>query len=305
MALIALVVIIVVALTFFLVSANLDEILENFSQNDEQEGNDVVSIGDCVDVNYIGRFAENKTIFDTSYENVAKDEGIYNDARSYEPLNIFVNPEGTLETPEGYEEYTSFMIQGFIEGIVGMKQDETKTVLIPPEKGYGIWNQSLAELYGLSPYPVESPVEIEWDMERDVFLQYFSTVNLSVNNSFDWGLVMLGLNNTINATITNINETNVMYSVEPENGTTFNMPLFNWSVTIILKNETTFILKNNVEENFITTMDLGYGQSLHLKVLDVNETDINLAINMDAPERKFIGETLEFEIEIIAHYKTS
>ncbi len=304
-ALIALVIIIAGALTVFLVSANLDDILNNLNSDQDQPLDTAVEVGDCADVNYIGRFADNKTVFDTSYEDVAIDEDLYNENRTYEPLEIFVNPEGTLSTPEGYENYSSSMIQGFLDGLVGMDEGETKTVTIPPEKAYGIWNQSLAESYGLSPYPIESPVDLIWDMDRTIFSQYFSTVNLSVDTVFDWGVVMLGINNTITATITAINNTNVTYIVNIDNGTTFTMPLFNWDVTILPNNETTFLLKTSADKGFTTTIDFGYGQYLHLKVLDANETDLTIAINQDSPSLKFVDQTLEFDLEVIELYKTS
>lgn len=309
-AIIALVVIIAGALTVFAVSGNieginLDDIFENLSIGQEQSGDAVIEAGDCADVDYIGRFADNQTVFDTSYEDVAKDEGIYDESMPYEPLKIFVDPLGNMQIPEGYSNYSSGMIEGFLEGLIGMKKGETKTVSIPPEKAYGIWNQSLAESYGLSPYPIESPVDIVWDMERALFSQYFSDVNLSNDTTFDWGLVMLGINDTISATITDITDTNVTYEVNFVNGTTFAMPLFNWDVTILPNNETTFLLRTDVEQDFVTTMNLGYGQSLHLKVIAVNETEITLAINQAARERKFIGETLEFDLEVIELYKTS
>ena len=304
-ALIALVIIIAGALTVFLVSGNLEDILNNLTNDQDQSLDSNVEVGDCVDVNYIGRFADNKTVFDTSYEDIAVDEGLYNENRTYEPLTIFVNPEGILSTPDGYENYSSSMIQGFLDGLVGMEKGETKTVTIPPEKAYGIWNQSLAESYGLSPYPIESPVDLIWDMDRTLFSQYFSSVNLSENTTFDWGIVMLGINNTITATITTVNDSNVTYTVNIDNGTTFTMPLFNWDVTILPNNETTFLLKTTVDKGFSTTIDFGYGQYLHLKVLDVNETDLTIAINQDSPSLKFVGQTLEFDLEVVALYKTS
>ena len=304
-ALIALVIIIAGALTAVLVSANYEDIIDNLFNEPEQSTDTVISLGDCADVNYIGRFADNDTVFDTSYEDVAIDEGIFDESRPYEPLKIFVNPNGDLVKPDGYTNYSASMITGFLDGLVGMEEGKTKTVTIPPEKGYGTWNQSLAESYGLSPYPIKSPVNLEWDMERAVFNQYFSNVNVSVNTTFDWGVVMLGVNNTITATITEYNATNVSYTINIVNGTSFTMPLFNWNVTIRQNNETTFFLETNVEKGYITTLNLGYGQSLHLKVLDVNETDITIAINQNAPERKFIGETLEFTLEVVELYKTS
>ncbi|MCD6236873.1 MAG: FKBP-type peptidyl-prolyl cis-trans isomerase, partial [Thermoplasmata archaeon] len=103
-----------------------------------QTPENVVEEGDCVVVNYIGKYASNGTVFDTSYESVAKENGIYDANRTYEPLKIFVDSSGTKAPPSGYENFSSSMIEGFMEGLIGMKEGETKTVTIPPEKGYGV-----------------------------------------------------------------------------------------------------------------------------------------------------------------------
>ena len=83
------------------------------------------------------------------------------------------------------------------------------------------------------------------------------------------------------------------------------MPLFNWDVTILPNNETTFLLKTSADAGYTTTIDFGYGQFLHLKVLDANETYLTIAINQDSPSLKFVGQTLEFDLEVMALYKTS
>jgi FKBP-type peptidyl-prolyl cis-trans isomerase 2 len=301
LAVIALVVIIAVALSGYLLATYWDDIFDT-TDNDVIEGG--LQIGDCADVNYIGRFQSNNSIFDTSYKDIAEDEGIYNELRPYEPLNIFVNPNLNLTVPEGYSNYTYSMIQGFLEGLVGMEKGETKIVTIPADKGYGIWNESLAKDYGLSPYPVSSVMDFEWDFERSLFQQYFPDTNISINNSFDWGEQMIGIADTITATITKVNDTNVTYLLDPKNGTSFTMPLFEWDVTIIIENTTSFTLKTDTYVGFITSIDLGYG-FLHMKVVGLNETDINLAVNTDSPDLKFIGETLEFTLTVEEVYKTS
>jgi FKBP-type peptidyl-prolyl cis-trans isomerase 2 len=299
-AVIALVVIIAGALSAYLLITYGADIFKSTPDVDDN----AIAIGDCVDVNYIGRFADNQTIFDTSYESIALSAGIYDENRTYEPLQIFVNPNGNLTKPANYTNYSASMIKGFLDGLIGMKKGENKTVTIPPEEAYGIWNESLAEEYGLSPYPTESVVDIEWDFERTMFIQYFPDVNLSVNTTFDWGAIMVGINDTINATITKINETNVTYNLLPINGTSFTMPLFNWDVIISVTNDTAFSIKTTTELGFTTSIDLGYN-ALHIKVVGLNETDINLAINMEAPDIKFVGQTLEFTLNPIDVYKTS
>lgn len=98
----------------------------------------VVEIGDCVDVNYIVRYASNSTIIDTSYEGVAKENGIYRENKTYQPLKIYVSLNATSFPPQGYEDYSSAFIRGVIEALIGMKEGEEKTVTVPPEKAYGI-----------------------------------------------------------------------------------------------------------------------------------------------------------------------
>jgi len=82
----------------------------------------VVESGDFVTVNYVGEL-ENGTVFDTSIEQVAQDEGIYNPDRTYEPFDFVV---GSGQT-----------ISGFDEAVIGMSVGEEKTVEIPPEEAYG------------------------------------------------------------------------------------------------------------------------------------------------------------------------
>ena len=299
-AVIALVVIIAGALSAYLLATYGADIFNTPTEPDT----DSIAAGDCCDVDYIGRFASNDTVFDTSLETVAVQAGIFDENRSYEPLKIFVNPNGNLTRPTGYSNYSSSMIQGFLEGLIGIKKGEEKTVTIPPENAYGIWDEQLAQDYGLSPYPVDSIVDTVWDFERTMFSQYFPEVNISVDTTFDWGATMIGINDTLLATITTVNDTNVTYELLPVDGTEFTMPLFNWDVSISVTNDTAFTLRTTTEVGFITSINLGYG-SLHIKVTDVNETDIQLAINTEAPDVKFVGETLEFTLNPIEVYKTS
>lgn len=84
--------------------------------------------GDIVIVNYVGSLQDGK-VFDTSYEKVAKENGIFNSARNYEPLTF------TLGAGQ--------MIKGFEEGVVGMAVGNEKEATIPPEKAYGKYDANL------------------------------------------------------------------------------------------------------------------------------------------------------------------
>ena len=78
--------------------------------------------GDTVYVHYVGRYPGGK-VFDTSMEKEATNAGIHNPSRDYKPLQV------TLGAGQ--------VIQGFEEALMGMKVNEEKEVVIPPEKAYG------------------------------------------------------------------------------------------------------------------------------------------------------------------------
>ena len=122
-ALIALVVIVVAALSVFLIAVNTD-IFENLFKEKL-----TISEGDCADVNYIGRYASNNTIFDKSYQYVENKSG-------GTLLKIFVSNNTSATSPK--PGYTAEMIEGFREGLIGMQEGQTKIIgPIPPEKAYG------------------------------------------------------------------------------------------------------------------------------------------------------------------------
>ena len=78
--------------------------------------------GDTVSVHYLGRFPGGK-VFDTSMEKEAQNAGLFNPARDYKPLQVILG--------------TGKVIQGFEEALIGMRVNEEKEVVIPPEKAYG------------------------------------------------------------------------------------------------------------------------------------------------------------------------
>jgi FKBP-type peptidyl-prolyl cis-trans isomerase 2 len=264
----------------------------------------VVESGDCVDVDYIGKFAVNDTIFDTSYEDVAKEANIYNANRTYVPLNIFINSETHTMPPDIYKNYTSNMIEGFKDALVGMKEGENKTAVIPPEKAYGIWNETMAEEMGVGFQPLDSVMNCTIEGNKSTFLMGFTNVNITINSTFDYGAVALGVEGVLNATILNVTDTNITYKLLPENGTNFVHPITGWNVTFIVENETAFKMHSDIKVNHTFSI-MYYQQPIHFKVVNVNETTAKLAINMNAPEIKFIGQTLVFELKLVKLYKTS
>lgn len=81
-----------------------------------------VQVGDTVGVDYIGQTEDGK-IFDTSLEQVAKDNALYSPQRGYAPLEFTVG--------------SGQMIPGFENAVKGMHVGEEKTVSLEPKDAYG------------------------------------------------------------------------------------------------------------------------------------------------------------------------
>ncbi len=94
-----------------------------------------VESGDFVLFNYTGRY-ENGEVFDTSYEDIAKEHGIFVEDREYAPIGV------TIGAGE--------IIPGIEEALLGMEVGEKKEVVVPPEKGYGMPREDL-----IVPVPIE------------------------------------------------------------------------------------------------------------------------------------------------------
>ncbi|WMW25051.1 peptidylprolyl isomerase [Methanolobus sediminis] len=94
------------------------------------ESDDIKKVekGDFVSVNYTGTL-DDGTVFDTSMEEVARKEGIYNSGRHYEPLSFVAGEEQA--------------IKGFDDAVIGMEVGDVKTVVIPPENVYGVYCPAL------------------------------------------------------------------------------------------------------------------------------------------------------------------
>lgn len=310
LAAVGLVIIVVGALSAFLIldEEMREQIFGNLFGEPAYEG--PVEIGDCVDVYYIGKYQVNNTIFDTNYEDIATENNLYNENRSYDPLKVFINPNYNLTPPSGYEEYLldflpfGNIIPGFSNGLIGMEVGETKTVEVEAEDAYGSWNSTIAELFGMGTYPLVTVINSTATENKTLFLQSFTDVNLTEGTTFDYGVIAFEEEGVLNATILAIDDINITYKLLPENGTIITLPIFNWDITFIVENDTAFTMRSLVEENHTFSIESFYG-NMYFKVLSVNETDAVLAMNIDAPAESFIDQGLIFELEVVKAYDTS
>lgn len=85
--------------------------------------------GDFIRLNFTG--VVDGELFDTTDEERAKEEGIYDPAKSYEPITIRVG--------------ANHVIPGLDEALVGREPGEEGEVEIPPEKAYGPRDEKLIQ----------------------------------------------------------------------------------------------------------------------------------------------------------------
>ncbi|BAA30505.1 FKBP-type peptidyl-prolyl cis-trans isomerase [Pyrococcus horikoshii] len=106
-----------------------------------------VERGDVIRLHYTGRVKETGQIFDTTYEEVAKEAGIYNPKGIYGPVPIIVG--------------AGHVISGLDKRLVGLEVGKKYTLEVPPEEGFGLRDPKLIKVFtmgqfrkqGIVPFP--------------------------------------------------------------------------------------------------------------------------------------------------------
>ena len=107
---------------------------------------------DVVHLNYTGSFQDSGEIFDTSLEEIAKENGIHNPEREYSHLTVTIG-EGQV-------------IPGLENALLEMQLDETKTVDIAAVDAYGERDDKRIVLLPKEPF-----AETDIDPEVGMILQ--------------------------------------------------------------------------------------------------------------------------------------
>jgi len=146
-AVIALIVIVAGALSAYLIATNGEELFSNFQGENEQPSQPVntgvegvVEVGDCIEVEYVGTYV-NGTEFDAS---------------NGTPLKVFVTLDPTETAPSNYSDYSSGLIEGFMEGLIGKEIGKSYTITVPPEKGYGENKLDVGDSFKTSSFAVNT-----------------------------------------------------------------------------------------------------------------------------------------------------
>ncbi|MGB9938700.1 FKBP-type peptidyl-prolyl cis-trans isomerase [Methanosarcina sp.] len=108
---------------------------ENAQEKGIMENSRTVKRGDYLLIDYTGKF-EDGTVFDTTLKEKALEAGIYDKEKEYRPL-FFRADIGQV-------------IKGIDRGVLGMKEGEEKTLIIPPLDAYGEYKDYLVQEIPLS-----------------------------------------------------------------------------------------------------------------------------------------------------------
>jgi len=232
-------------------------------------GEKTVTMGDNISVDYIGSL-DNGKVFDTSIEKVANENNLSPRVGGYKPLKFTVGKGG--------------VIQGFDEGVIGMKVGETRTLTIPPEKGYG---PTRTELIHVFPIVQVIPETTEMPQEIEIPVSQFERV---IGPGHKAGETVGIPDTNINLTILNITASNDSLSSKIKNGDTSIVSLSYklkvgdtiwskgapWNETVIKIDNKNITLRANVSTNAIVQLQ---GAPWNSTVVSMDNVNITLRHN--------------------------
>lgn len=224
-----------------------------------------IEYGDTVAVNYI--LTVDGSIIDTNIEAVARNNSIYSIYRNYEPLKFKVLlGENNL-------------LPSFIKAVVGMKENETKEVIIKPKDGYGEYNSSL--VYNVSKYYRKS-------MFENVPRTYFESRNITIENgtSFNTDIGQIF--------ISNYNDENVTIMYVFQKGDSFDYNGFH-QVVVGVENESYIIMYDVRENGTYKIISPITENKTRVKVIALTNETITIDENIP-----LAGKTLHFNITVVS-----
>lgn len=286
--------ILIMVAIIILFSGCIDQNQKIGNENTTKVGDkNTVKIGDNVSVDYT--VIVNGSIIATSVESVAKENNLSKPGSKYIPLTLTVGKGKVIE--------------GFDEGITGMRIGETKTITIPPEKAFGLKDPKLIStipIIQIIPTTITFPkvVDVSVDEFDSVFgtnhtigdtVQTPSNINMTIQNMTNSTVylsynVKVGDESTksgLKETIIKIDENNITTKNDAKKNDTIQLQGTAWNSTVIDINSENITLRNNrIPDTNIRT--LSGNINIHF-----NDTYITVDAN-----KEFAGETMIYNVTI-------
>jgi FKBP-type peptidyl-prolyl cis-trans isomerase 2 len=186
----------------------------------KNESNQIVKIGDTVTMDYI--LYSNGNVYNTNIEKVANDNNI--SKNNTKPV-IFKVGGGKV-------------VKGLEEGVIGMKLGESKKLTIPPEKAFQVDPTLISIIPRIEKIHTTRTLAKNFDIPADMFEFQFGTHKV--------GEIVQIPDTNINATIKNMNSSNVSLYYNLKVGDIVSAAPFRESVISIDENNIT--LKSDVKK---------------------------------------------------------
>lgn len=225
-------------------------------------GQKTVKTGDKISVDYTGSLEDGK-VFDTSIYSVARENNLFTPGREYKPLEFTV---GKGE-----------MIQGFDEGVIGMKVGGTEILTIPPEKAYGQSNPMMIQIIPITEdVPAIRVMPMATRVIPKVFEIPLSQFESILGKDHKIGEVVKIPETNINLTILNItSNASLSYNLKVGDHIWSSRALWNESVVKI--DEKNITLKANLSKNDTVQLQ---GAPWNETVVKIDEKNITLKANL-------------------------
>ena len=170
-----------------------------------------VKTGDNVSVDYIGSLKDTGKVFDTSIQSVAEANGLSMPGRTYKPLKFTVGKKQVID--------------GFNDGVIGMKVGQTKNIEVSPEKGYPV-DPDMIQAY---PVIQELPAIRNFSKDLDIPVLQFER---TFGSNHTVGEIVKIPDTNINLTIKNITS-NVSLSYDLKVGNVISQTGAPWNETVV------------------------------------------------------------------------
>ncbi len=241
----------------------------------------VAQQGDTVSINYIGYFANDNLVFDTSLQSAAQDNVTYPKAYSFAWRSSW--------TPLQFAIGGGTVIPGFSDGVEGLSVGQSTTVSVPQNLGYGPANPSLIDVHDL----VET-VPVRVTTNETAFTATYGQSALSATNVTDpvygWSATVAILGNVVQVT-------NSPYPGEAIR------PYGAWHATVLSIDDTAnngtgiITIQNHLDPSMVDVLGgkTPAGQTFYLSSVDLAAGTYTLDFN-----KQVVGRTLVFQITVVS-----
>ncbi|HHT18403.1 MAG: FKBP-type peptidyl-prolyl cis-trans isomerase [Euryarchaeota archaeon] len=135
-----------------------------------------VKNGDFIKLEYTGKVQETGDVFDSTSEEVAEENGIHSDKKTYGPVSVIIGG--------------GHVLKGMEEALVDMEEGEEKTIELTPEEAFGERDPKLIQLVPMSEFKKQG-------IKPQVGMAITSEGNTGIIRSVSGGRVRLDFNHEL------------------------------------------------------------------------------------------------------------